>query len=469
MYFYWLIAYLTIIISVGYFFSKRVKDADDYALAGSSLGFFPICGTIMATATGSFAIIATSGRGFTTGLSFLTWNIGYVLFGILAAVLLASAIRSLKLYTIPELFKRRFGKWAALLPAITIGLMFLITLFAVQLVGMGSVMASTFGIKFEVGILIGFVVSVGFTLAGGMFSVAYTDALQMVIILFGVVLLFVLSAEQLGGVAQAFKNSTPEIVDPFSISFGDWLSLLLIFGTLSFVYQTTWQRIAAAKSKKIAVRAVSTGFGIVFIMTILTVCIGIFARQLIPTETKPDMVYSTLMTEIMPPKISGLFVVTLFSAILTSATSFLLSGATSIARDIYTEWINPSSTKESLLKILRLATAFMAIIGLGIAFFVKDIWTITLYAKAVSASILFFPVLAAFFWKQATTVGVITSMVIAALVAISWQALGNPFDTNAVIPGMTINFLTLVVVSLLTNHSTDEDPVAYYFKYRNQF
>ena len=243
----------------------------------------------------------------------------------------------------------------------------------------------------------------------------------------------------------------------------------MIFGTLSFVYQTTWQRIAAAKSKKIAVRAVSTGFGIVFIMTILTVCIGIFARQLIPTETKPDMVYSTLMTEIMPPKISGLFVVTLFSAILTSATSFLLSGATSIARDIYTEWINPSSTKESLLKILRLATAFMAIIGLGIAFFVKDIWTITLYAKAVSASILFFPVLAAFFWKQATTVGVITSMVIAALVAISWQALGNPFDTNAVIPGMTINFLTLVVVSLLTNHSTDEDPVAYYFKYRNQF
>jgi SSS family solute:Na+ symporter len=337
MYITWLIGYLVIIIGVGYYFSKKVNNADDYTVASSSLGFFPICGTIMATATGSFAIIATSGRGFTTGLSFLTWNIGYVLFGILAAILLASAIRALKLYTIPELFKRRFGRWAALLPALTIGLMFLIPLFAVQLVGMGSVMASTIGIDFEFGVLIGFIVCVGFTLAGGMFSVAWTDSLQMVIILFGVVLLFFLSAGQLGGVTEAFRNSTPKIVDPFSITFGDWLSLLLIFGTLSFVYQTTWQRIAAAKSKRIAVRAVSTGFGIVFIMTILTVCIGIFARQLIPIDTKPDMVYSTLMTKVMPSKIAGLFVVTLFSAILTSATSFLLSGATSIARDIYTE------------------------------------------------------------------------------------------------------------------------------------
>lgn len=469
MYLTWLIGYLVTIISVGYFFSKKVKNADDYTLAGSSLGFFPICGTIMATATGSFAIIATSGRGFTTGLSFLSWNIGYVIFGILAALLLSSAIRALKLYTIPELFKRRFGKWTALLPALTIGLMFLVPLFAVQLVGMGSVIASTFGIKFEVAVLIGFILCVGFTLAGGMFSVAYTDALQMVIILFGVILLFVLTAQQLGGVTEAFNNSSPEIINPFSISFGDWLSLLLIFGTLSFVYQTTWQRIAAAKSRKTAVRAVTAGFSVVFIMTILTVCIGVFARQLIPLETKPDMVYSTLMTKIMPPKIAGLFVVTLFSAILTSATSFLLSGATSIARDIYTEWINPKAKKESSLKILRLATTFMSIIGLFIALFVKDIWTITIYAKAVSASVLFFPVLAAFFWKQATSIGVISSMLIAAFVAILWQAFGNPLATNAVIPGMTINLLTLVIVSLLTNHSSDEDPVAYYFKYRNQF
>ncbi len=469
MYLTWLIGYLVTIISVGYFFSKKVKNADDYTLAGSSLGFFPICGTIMATATGSFAIIATSGRGFTTGLSFLSWNIGYVIFGILAALLLSSAIRALKLYTIPELFKRRFGKWTALLPALTIGLMFLVPLFAVQLVGMGSVIASTFGIKFEVAVLIGFILCVGFTLAGGMFSVAYTDALQMVIILFGVILLFVLTAQQLGGVTEAFNNSSPEIINPFSISFGDWLSLLLIFGTLSFVYQTTWQRIAAAKSRKTAVRAVTAGFSVVFIMTILTVCIGVFARQLIPLETKPDMVYSTLMTKIMPPKIAGLFVVTLFSAILTSATSFLLSGATSIARDIYTEWINPKTKKESSLKILRLATTFMSIIGLFIALFVKDIWTITIYAKAVSASILFFPVLAAFFWKQATSIGVISSMLIAAFVAILWQAFGNPLATNAVIPGMGINLLTLVIVSLFTNHSSDEDPVAYYFKYRNQF
>jgi len=469
MYLTWLIGYLVAIISVGYFFSKKVKNADDYTLAGSSLGFFPICGTIMATATGSFAIIATSGRGFTTGLSFLSWNIGYVLFGILAALLLSSAIRALKLYTIPELFKRRFGKWTALLPALTIGLMFLVPLFAVQLVGMGSVIASTFGIKFEVAVLIGFTLCVGFTLAGGMFSVAYTDALQMLIILFGVILLFVLTIQQLGGVAEAFNNSSPEIINPFSISFGDWLSLLLIFGTLSFVYQTTWQRIAAAKSRKTAVRAVTAGFSVVFIMTILTVCIGVFARKLIPLETMPDMVYSTLMTKVMPPKIAGLFVVTLFSAILTSATSFLLSGATNIARDIYIDWINPKTKKGPSLKILRLATIFMAIIGLFIALYVKDIWTITIYAKAVSASILFFPVLAAFFWKQATSIGVISSMLIAAFVAILWQSYGNPLATNAVIPGMTVNLLTLVIVSLLTNHSSDEDPVAYYFEYRNQF
>src|SRR5690625_2850617 len=131
----WLVVFLVAITGVGIFYSTKIKTADDYVMADFSLGFFPICGSIIATALGSAAIIGGAGRGFTLGNSWFTATIPYVITSIIFAIVLGATIRKLKLYTIPDLFVRRFGKSAGLIPALVIGVLFMAPTFGMQIVG----------------------------------------------------------------------------------------------------------------------------------------------------------------------------------------------------------------------------------------------------------------------------------------------------------------------------------------------
>src|SRR5699024_4404707 len=127
------------------------------------------------------------------------------------------------LYTIPDLFVRRFGRASALIPAVIIGLFYMVPTFGMQLVGMSSILTSIIDIDIFWGIIIGFIVSVSFTLMGGMFSVAWTDAVHTVVILAGVVLMFFFGLNHIGGV-EVLREETPKhLFDFFSIVVWNYL------------------------------------------------------------------------------------------------------------------------------------------------------------------------------------------------------------------------------------------------------
>src|SRR5690625_6266486 len=87
--------------------------------------------------------------------------------------------------------------------------------------------------------------------------------------------------------------------------------------------------------------------------------------------------------------------VSLFAAVLTGATSFLLSGATNISKDIYHEWIAPNASDKQVLRASRLSVAGLAVLGLGVALFITDIIVIYTYALSLTAVTLVMPVMAA--------------------------------------------------------------------------
>src|SRR5699024_10771510 len=155
------------------------------------------------------ALIGAAGKGFEIGLSYLMTTISLVSFTIVFVAILGPTIRKLKLYTIPDLFVRRFGKSSALIRALIIGFLYMTPTFSMQLVGMSSILTSIEDVSVNWGIFIGFVVSVIFTLMGGMVSVAWTDAVQTVIILGGVILMFILGLNHIGGV-EVLREETPK-------------------------------------------------------------------------------------------------------------------------------------------------------------------------------------------------------------------------------------------------------------------
>lgn len=460
----WLVVFIAGITGVGIFYSRKIKTADDFVMADFSLGFFPICGSIIATALGSAAIIGGSGKGFTMGNSWFTATSPYVIFSIVFALVLGATIRKLKLYTIPDLFVRRFGKASGLIPALVIGILFMAPTFGMQIVGMGAILTSIVDISLLSAMLLGFVVCVAFTLMGGLPSVAWTDAVQSVLILGGLIVMLIVGVNYVGGINVVIENTPKELFSFTSLNMTDMFNYMVIYGPFYLVWQTSWQRMAAARNEKIAVRAVSVGFAMSGLVGFVAILIGIIARQSLPLGTTPDLVYTGFLTAVFHPALGGLFMVSLFAAVLTGATSFLLSGATNISKDIYHEWIAPNASDKQVLKASRLSVAGLALLGLGVALFITDIIVIYTYALSLTAVTLVMPVMAAMFWKRATKKGVITSVIGSLIFALIWNFVGRPFGLHEIVPGLVISFFLLVGVSLFTKHSRDEEVVAYYYE-----
>jgi SSS family solute:Na+ symporter len=101
------------------------------------------------------------------------------------------------------------------------------------------------------------------------------------------------------------------------------------------------------------------------------------------------------------------------------------------------------------------------VLGLVIALLIDDIIAIYELALTFTASTLVMPVLAAMFWRRATTTGVIVSMVAAAAAAVLWRLAGTPFGLHEIAPGLLVSAITLVIVSLVSRHSANETVTAY--------
>lgn len=463
----WIVAFLILLFTVSIISFKKIKTADDFVMADFNLGFFPICGSVIATVTGSAALIGGAGKGFEMGVSYFITAISFSLFTIVFVSILGTTIRKLKLYTIPDLFTRRFGKMAALIPALIIGFLYMTPTFGMQLVGMSSILSAIMDVPVIWGIILGFFVSVSFTLLGGMPSVAWTDAIQTVVILLGVILTFVLGLAHFGGPSEVIQHTPKHLFNFFDIGFKELFNWFLVFGPFYIVWQTTWQRLTAAKSNKIGIWSIIIGFVISALIGLLAVFIGIMALQEFSSNTDPDLVYTKFLVDLFPPAIGGLFLVSLLAALLTGATSFLLSGAINISKDIYQRWINPNAKDSHILKISRLSVTGMAILGLATALFINDVIVIYQIALSFTATTLVMPMLAAMFWTRATKKGAITSIIGSLVVTLAWNLAGKPFGIHEILPGLITSFILLVVVSLLTKHSQEEEVVSYYYSVKD--
>ncbi len=249
-YLFWIGAFLIGIFSVSIYYSRKIKTADEYTMANFSLGFFPICGTIIATSLGSAAVIGSSGKGFEIGLGWFLTKLPVAFFSILLAVVLGSTIRKLKLYTLPDLFVRRFGKASGIIPSLIISILYMTPTFGMQIVGMGSVLTTVLDISVTTAMLAGFVISVIFTLMGGLPSVAWTDAVQSVLILAGLIFMFIFGLNYVGGPDVVMNNTSPDMFNLFSMDTTELINYLIIFGPFYLVWQTSWQRISSAKTEK---------------------------------------------------------------------------------------------------------------------------------------------------------------------------------------------------------------------------
>ena len=440
--------YFALVIGLGIVVVKRDATAEDYFLAGRTLTWPVIGFSLFASNISSTTLIGLTGAAYLTGISISNYEWMAAIVLVFFAVFFIPCYLRSKIYTMPEYLERRFSpSCRRYFSALTILGNILIdtagTLYAGSLVIQLffpdiSLIASALVLALMAGV---------YTSVGGLAAVVYTDALQAVVLMFGSLVLTFFALDAVGSWNEVVANTPAKmlsLIQPNDDPTMPWLGTLIGVPILGFYFWCTnqfiVQRILAAKSVSHARwGALFAGFlklPVLFFM----VFPGVMARKLYPELPRADLVFPTMVSDLLPVGIKGLVLAGLLAAIMSSIDSTLNSASTLLTMDFIRVYRPKISTK-ALAKIGRISTlAVMLFSALWVPVVAQSL---TLFEYLQSAlSYLFPPVVAVFvlgmFWRRASSAGAFAGLVSGHLLSLTVFVLQN---TTNLIP--EIHFLVL--------------------------
>lgn len=466
-----MVIYFIALMSIGAYVLRSKKDkgeVESFMAADRNMGLFQTTASASATDLGGGFSIAMGGLGFTMGLAGSWLMAASAISAIAASFFLAPKLKrwadKCKGYTTGDLFARRFDKKTGFMAAILIGLAWFCFVGG-QIIAGGKLIAGTMGIGLSLSIIIAGAIVLFYTSAGGLKAVIYTDVFNMVILFIGVILLLVPIAWIRGGgwqgLVEQFSTSaeTSKLLSWGNVSWKTGIGWFLSIFPVWFISIATFQRVIAAKDESTAKKGLFlTGFPIEWpIFAIGTILVGMFARKLMPGLTDSELAVPRMIVTMLPMGIAGIVVAGYTAAVISTADSCLIGPVAIFTNDIYKKLIKPKASDSELVKVARVATIVMGFLAIYLAYKVPSILTMVLYAYTFGAAGLFFPMLGLLFWKRTTSAGAFWSIIIGGSSAVIWTLLGNPYGFSASYLGWITSFLTLVLVSLNTQHSSEED------------
>ncbi|MBU8729758.1 sodium:solute symporter family protein [Cytobacillus oceanisediminis] len=447
------ILYLILMALIGVYFAKKsVKNSDDFMVAGRSLPLFVVMGTLLATFVGSGTVVGGASFIYQYGPFAAIFNLSGGIVGAIILYFIASKIRQIEIYTVPDLLERRFGKTALYISSVIIIFAF-VGITAYQFTGGAYVLQLTTGIPLEVGAIIMCALVIFLTVSGGLFSVAYTDALSAILIIIGFLFGVPFALNAVGGF-EGLSLSLPEMNKTWNggLSFPQLLGFFLPLFLLVLGDQNMYQRFSAAKDPNVA-RKSTIGFfvGSVFVIS-LTIILATTSIVLFP-DIKPDTAILSLAIDGVPLVVGLLILCSAVAFIITTATSYLLSASGNIVSDLIQRSSKSKLSESKLLWYNRVIVVILGVLAYVLGQFFPSVLAIQMYSYTMYGASLTPAILATVLWKNATKAGVISSMIVGGSATMIWEiGLDRPLDWNSVLFALPLSVLTLIIVSLLTRN-----------------
>lgn len=406
-----IIGYFLVIIVIGVIVSRKTDTGEDLFLAGRSLGWGVIGFSLFASNISSTTLIGLTGQAYQTGISVSNYEwMAAVVLVFMAIFFIPFYIRS-KIDTIPEFLERRFDvRSRKYFSVITIFLSIIVDtaggLYA------GAIVVNVFFPEIDI---IYTILSLGifaglYTAAGGLKAVVYTDVLQAIILIFGSSMIAYLMFAEFDFSWSAAIASVPDgnlsMIRPIDDSALPWLGTLIGVPILGFYYwgtnQYIVQRVLGAKDIKNARWGALLGGFLKLPVLFIMVIPGVFAFSIFPNLTDPDMVFPTMVANMLPVGITGIVLAGLIAAIMSSIDSTLNSASTLITLD-FVKPKNPNLTATQTAKIGRWTTIILMAIACTWAPLIEQFDGIFQYIQEAFAYIVP-PVVAIFilgmFWRR---------------------------------------------------------------------
>tara|TARA_B100000676_G_scaffold98411_1_gene98354 strand:- start:3099 stop:4547 length:1449 start_codon:yes stop_codon:yes gene_type:complete len=467
-----MLAYFLVLIWIGVSVvrSRSEKNKyDSFLAADRNMNLLQTTSSAAATDIGGGFSIAMGGLGFTLGVSG-SWMIAVSgLSIVMVSFLMVPKVKRwsdrVKGLTTGDLFAARFDRKTGTLAAVVIGLSWF-TFVGGQIIAGGKLLQVTLNMNLTLAVLVSGAVILAYTTMGGLKAVIYTDVFQMLVLMIGIVFIAVpIGLIEVGGwsvMAQQFSSSdsTKHLLDWSAVGWRQMLGWFFAIFPVWFISIAAMQRIVAARDVKTAQRGFFlTGIPIEWpLFAIGSTMIGLFARYLIPDLTDPELATPMIIMQLLPAGIAGLVIAAYIAAVMSSADSCLMGPVAIFTNDIYKRYIKPDSTELHLVRVARYATLILGILAIVTAYLIPNVLDLILYAYTFGSAGIFFPMLGLLFWKKTTAKGAFWSMLLGGSSAVIYSIIGEPFGFAASYLGWIIGLPTLIIVSLLSDHSPEENP-----------
>jgi len=338
--------YIIVLYVIGFVAQRRVHNVEDFVLAGRRLPTSLATITIIATWFGAESLMTTADEVAAEGIRKAMLDpVGISLCLFLAGMLIAGPMWRMKILTVPDFFFRRYGKTAEILSSLIIVPSYFGWV-AAQFVALAQLLEVFFGVPKEIGIIAVATLGSGYTLLGGMWTITWTDAVQMGFILVGLVvlgysILHHLGSGQLAEGAWHLRSGVPaerwRIADEPTF----WrdtmvaVSALAIGALGNLPMQDLMQRIFSAKSDKVAVKACYFASAGYLLMGILPVGAGLSAMLLLPNQTgEIEGVVMLVARELLNPVFLLIFFLAIVSAVLSTIVSAVMAPSAVMAHNL---------------------------------------------------------------------------------------------------------------------------------------
>lgn len=420
------IVYLLVTIAIGLMAAKRVHNSADFAIAGRHLPMAMIVTTTFATWFGSETVLGIPAKFVNGGLHGVVedpFGAGFCL--ILVGLFFAGKLYRMTLLTISDYYRERYGRSVEIICSLIIMLSYLGWVSA-QVTALGLVfnLLSNGAIGIELGMVIGVVSILAYTLFGGMWSVAITDFIQMIILVVGLSILAVFAADQAGGADKVVALAVSQDMFKFlpepnftDIAFFIGAAVTIMFGSIP--QQDVFQRVMSANSIKAATHGPVIG-GICYILFAFVPMFLVVSAMLIMPEKAtaliaddPQKVLPTLVMEQMPFIMQVLFFGALLSAIKSCASATLLAPSVTFTENIWRQF-HPHQSDQQELRAMRVTVLVFSALVLcyAIAMQGTSIYEMVSGAYQVPLVGAFVPLLFGLYWPRATTQGAIFAIVL---------------------------------------------------------
>jgi len=391
------VGYVVGVLAVGWVVSHSIKGFSDYFVAGGRMTAPLLVCTLVSTYYGLDVLLGESEVGYVDGVVGWFWYARPYYFGVLlTALLLAGRLRDRGFLSLPDVADAAYGRATRAVIALA---SFFYSLPLLALMGIGVLLDVVLGVPFVWGVVIGAVVSVVYTLMGGLLADAFTDTIQFMLMCVTLGVAAVVALDGIGGVDALPAALPASYFDPR----GTYpLPVLVVFslGSLSVLVEPAiYQRIFAATGKRAVYVSLAIGLVLWSSYDWITTLLGM-AAQASGLEVEPRYALLTLVTGVLPVGLKGLFVAGVIATGMSTIDSYLLIAGGNLSYDLYRPLVNPSLSDQALLKLTRWAIVLACVVSMALALFFTSMVSAWVFMATMLVGAAFVPISAALFLRR---------------------------------------------------------------------